>query len=137
ARAKKGEIMKKLTEAFSPARMIIWVFVTAAFLSLWFPQDGRAMLAPPGLEQESRSGLNRQEDMQRVQRLLESKVVQEKLRNFGLTQEEINARLNLLPDSVLHQMASQIDEQMPGGGIGGLSLILIVLLIVILVVIFV
>jgi hypothetical protein len=114
-------------------KLTIWVLVAATFLSFWFPQDGRAMLAPAALSQESDSGLNRDADMQRVQHALESKMVQQKLLDLGLNQKDINTRLNQLSDKDLHQMATQIDAQMPGGEVG---IIIAVLVIAILVVLF-
>jgi hypothetical protein len=127
--------MKKMMQTRS-ARMIIWVMVIAAFATILFPQDGTAMLAPAVLAPESDHGLNRAEDLQRVQHVLESKAVQQRLEDLGLTQKEINARLSMLSDDQLHQMASQIDAQMPGGD-AGLGIIITVLVIAILVVLFI
>jgi hypothetical protein len=126
--------MKKMLQAPS-AKMIIWILVVATFSTIWFPQEGRAMLAPAVLAQESNSGLNRGEDLQRVQHVLESKVLQQRLKDLGLTEKEINTRLSLLSDNQLHQMASQIDAQMPGGD-AGLGIIITVLVIAVLVVLF-
>ena len=127
--------MKKMMEPSASIKMIIWVLVAATFLSFWFPQEGGAMLAPAGIAEESHFGPNREEDMRRVQHVLESKIVQQKLKDLGLNQKEINARLSLLPDNELHRMASQIDAQMPGGD-AGLSIIITILVIAILVVLF-
>lgn len=94
------------------------------------------MLAPAvSTGTESVSGPNRVTDLQKVQSVLESKVVQQRLEDFGLTPEEINARLPRLSDDQLHQLATQIDALTPGGN--GLGIIVALLVIAILVVILV
>jgi hypothetical protein len=66
--------------------------------------------------------------------VLENKLVQQRLEDFGLTPEEVNAKLAGLSDAQLHQMAAQLDALMPGGELG---LIIALLVIAILVVIFI
>jgi hypothetical protein len=75
-------------------------------------------------------------DLQRVQTVLESKMIQQRLEELGLTPEEINARLSQLSDAQLHQLATQLDSLMPGGD-GGLGIIIALLVIAVLVVLFV
>jgi hypothetical protein len=127
--------MKRAVQASPSVKMIVWALIVATFLSIWFPPEAGAMIAPAGLAQESNSVSNREEDMRTVQRALESKVIRQRLADYGLTPKEINARLASLSDNQLHQMASQIDAQMPGGD-AGLSILITVLVIAILVVLF-
>jgi len=128
--------MKKVMDLSLSTKMIIWILVATTFVTIWFPQESKAMLAPAVLPTlESNSGLNRNEDLQRVQRVLESKVVQQRLEDLGLTQKEIHDRLAMLSDDQLHQIANQIDAQMPGGD-AGLSILVTVLVIAVLVVLF-
>jgi hypothetical protein len=94
----------------------------------WFPPESTAMLAPADF------GLNRLEDLQKVQRVLESKMVQQRLEDVGLTADEIQGRLARLSDAQLHRMANQLDALMPGGD-GGLGIVVALLVIAILVVI--
>ena len=81
---------------------------------------------------ESVSDPNRVMDLQTVQKILENKIVRQRLEDFGLTSEEINARLTRLSDDQLHQLATQIDAITPGGD--GLGIIVALLVIAILVV---
>jgi hypothetical protein len=118
------------TAVFTP--VMIWTLVVTTFVLGWFPPEGRAMLAPPTSATVSDPG--RAEDMQSIQRVLENKLVQQRLEDFGLTPEEINAKLAGLSDAQLHQMASQLDALMPGGELG---IIITLLVIAILVVIFI
>ncbi len=73
----------------------------------------------------------READMARVQRVLESKLVADKLEQAGLSEAEINERLSKLSDSELHSFASQLESLYPGGD--ALSAIIALLIIAILV----
>jgi hypothetical protein len=119
------------TAVFTP--VMIWTLVVTTFVIGWFPPEGGAMLAPvtpAGLVSDA----SRTDDLQRVQRALENKLVQQRLADYGLTPEEINARLARLSDAQLHNMAAQIDALMPGGD-GGLGIVIALLVIAILAVI--
>ncbi|MBW7957466.1 MAG: PA2779 family protein [Deltaproteobacteria bacterium] len=73
----------------------------------------------------------READIARVQRVLESKLVADKLQQAGLSEAEINERLGKLSDAELHSFASQLESLYPGGD--ALSAIIALLIIVILV----
>lgn len=75
----------------------------------------------------------RQEDLTKIQTVLESKVIRQRLSDLGLTQEEITSRLSQLSDSEVHQVASKIDSLYAGGD--GLGVVIALLVIAILVVI--
>ena len=75
---------------------------------------------------------DRQSDIQKIQKVLEVKMVFERLKSFGFTQDEIQARLNQLNDQQIHLMAQKLDELNVGGD-GG-EVIIAILLIAILVV---
>jgi hypothetical protein len=55
------------------------------------------------------------------------KLIQHKLSQFGLTKEEIEARLHQLDDEQIHQIASQIHGLEPGGNGAEVFLIILVL----------
>ncbi|MDP2690597.1 MAG: PA2779 family protein [Deltaproteobacteria bacterium] len=77
------------------------------------------------------TGVSRAEDMAKLQRVLESKLVAGKLQSVGLTADEVETRVDKLSDSELHQFASQLDSLYPGGD--GLGIVIALLIIVILV----
>jgi hypothetical protein len=60
------------------------------------------------------AGSSRAADMATAQRVLESKLVSEKLNDAGLTNSEIKNRLDRLSDSDPHQFAGQHDSRYPG-----------------------
>jgi hypothetical protein len=106
--------------------VLIWTLVATTFVMGWFPEDGRAMLAPT-----EASGIgpdqSRMDSLQRIQRVLESKIIGQRLESLGLTPGEIQTRLSRLSDAQLHQMANQLDALMPGGDALGIIVVLLVI----------
>ena len=75
-------------------------------------------------------------DLKKVQKFLEMKMVRERLRELGLTREEIQSRLDQLNDQQLHQLSLKLDDLTVAGD-DGLGIIIGLLVIAILVVILV
>ncbi len=99
-------------------------YLIMAFSILSFASSAPAMFIPSPYEGNGTS--HRDADLQRIQKLLESKLVQHKLSKLGLTKDEIEERLHQLDDEQLHQIASQIHTLEPGGN--GAVVVLILLL---------
>jgi hypothetical protein len=70
--------------------------------------------------------------MATIERALEQKLVRERLKDLGYTEEEIKARLDRLSDAEVHSLASQLDSLMPAGGWE--AAVVIILLVAVLVV---
>ena len=79
-------------------------------------------------------GYDREADMQKIQAVLESKLVQQRLSDLGFTEEEINARLAQLSDEQLHQLALKLDELRIGQDALGIIIALLVIAILVIVV---
>jgi hypothetical protein len=78
--------------------------------------------------------IDRAADMAAVQRVLESRIVADKLTSMGLTSTEIRDRLGKLTDAELHQFAKQIDSLYPGGdALGAVIAILVIVILVLLI----
>ncbi len=75
----------------------------------------------------------RQTDINKLQRFLESEIVSKRLQMLGYNTQEIKQKLNSLSDEELHQFASRID-QLRVAGDSGLGVIVTLLVIAILVV---
>ena len=73
-------------------------------------------------------------DIAKVNTFLESKIVRQRLSDFGLTAEEISSRLNRLSADQLHRIATHID-QVDAGGNDPLGIIITLLVIAILVIV--
>jgi len=104
-------------------------YLTVAFSILTFASSAPAMFIPSPYEGDGTS--HREMDLQKIQKLLESKLVQHKLSQLGLTSEEIEARLHQLDDEQIHQVASQIHALQSGGNSVGLVIIVLLLGIII------
>lgn len=81
------------------------------------------------------ASLDRAADLGTIQTALESKIVRQKLMDYGLSPEETMARVSKLSDEQLSQFATQTDALQAGGDAGSLvvGLLLIALLVVVLV----
>ena len=127
--------MRSLLRLTVFTQMLVWTLAMTTLVTGVVPPEARAMLAPPSAAaSESGTDLNRAADLQRVQSVLETKVVQQRLADYGLNQDEINARVNRLSDAQLHQLATQVDAIIPAGD-GGLGIVIALLVIAILAVI--
>ena len=90
-----------------------------------------ASFVPSDQSDRSSSPSSRQEDMATIQKALEQKLVQERLRDLGYTEDEIKSRLDQLSDTELHNFAAQLDTLAPAGS--GFEVAVIILLVVVLV----
>ncbi|MGA2954504.1 MAG: PA2779 family protein [Thermodesulfobacteriota bacterium] len=82
------------------------------------------------------SAAERSADLKKVQKFLEMKMVRERLKELGLTREEIQSRMDQISDQQLHQLALKLDNLTVAGD-DGLGIIIGLLVIAILVVILV
>jgi|Deesub1362B_J571_1020462.scaffolds.fasta_scaffold00697_8 hypothetical protein len=73
-------------------------------------------------------------DLQKLQRFLESKIVKQKLKALGYSPYEIKQRLEALNDEDLHVLATKVDGIRVAGD-SGLGIIVMLLIIAILVVV--
>ena len=95
-----------------------------------------AMLVPPGSDAAGPAvSANRAADLTTVRATLESKVLRQRLEDYGLTGDEAMARINSLSDEQIHQLASNMQSVQPGGdGVGFVfSLVVIAALVVLII----
>lgn len=112
-------------------KYISWYLVVAMFIIGITP---RVFAGFSPSEVMGLSPIDRASDLQKVQKVLEMKMISERLQQLGLTPDEIQARLNQLSDDQIHQFALQLDDLKVGGN-GGLGVVIALLVIAILVVI--
>lgn len=87
------------------------------------------------LESQQALSFSREADINKIQRVLESKMVSQRLSELGLSVDEINSRLDDLSDVDMHQFATRLDSLMPGGDAGITIILLLVITILVLVII--
>ncbi|MGA2956069.1 MAG: PA2779 family protein [Thermodesulfobacteriota bacterium] len=112
-------------------KWIIWYLVMAMFVIGITPRvyAGFSPSEVMGLSPAERSY-----DMQKIQKVLEMKMVRERLKEFGLTQDEIQNRLTQLSDPQIHRLALKMDDLRVGAD-DGLGIIIALLVIAILVIV--
>jgi hypothetical protein len=116
-------------------RMILSSVLLCVLSTCPLPFNSFAMLTPADESIVSAgSESNRLEDLRTLRKVLEHKIVKQRLQDIGLSAEEINTRLDRLSDGQLHLVAMQVNSIVPAGDNGTLWTIVAILLIVILVV---
>ncbi|MEW6374778.1 MAG: PA2779 family protein [Thermodesulfobacteriota bacterium] len=74
---------------------------------------------------------DRSSDLEKIRKVLEMKMVRERLKVFGFTPEEIEKKLSQLSDHQIHQLALNLDELKVGGD--GWAILIVILLVAVLV----
>jgi predicted PurR-regulated permease PerM len=86
------------------------------------------------LTSQGASSETRQEEMSRIQQALETEIVKEKLKAYGLTPGEIEQKMQSLSDEQIHMLAQASDQVLAGGdALGVVIAILVIILLVILI----
>jgi hypothetical protein len=123
---------KEVNEVRIPfMKQLTWYLVVAMFIIGIAPRV-EAGLAPS--EIIALAQMDRNADLGKIQKILETKAVSERLIQFGLTQDEVQKRLAQLSDQQIHKIALQLDDLRIGQD-DGLGIIIALLVIVILVVV--
>jgi len=86
---------------------VAWYLVIVMFIIGIAPRVD-AGLAPS--EIIALSNADRNADLGKIQKILETKAVSKRLSQFGLNQDEIQKRLAQLSDQQIHQVALQLDN---------------------------
>jgi hypothetical protein len=118
---------------FSFFKGISW-YLLVAMVILGVTPNVQAGFIPS--EAVTLSPADRAADLQKIQKVLETKMVRQRLTDLGFSNEEIQTRMSQLTDQQLHQFALQLDE-MKVAGDSGIGIIIGILVIAILVVILV
>lgn len=110
-------------------KKFISIYLALAVVLIGFIQSAGAALIPSEMSLNSKI-----EDIQKVQKFLEMKVVSQRLKDFGYSEKEIIDRLNNLDEKTLHSLALKIDELKIAGDAGAaliLALVIIALVVLI------
>jgi hypothetical protein len=112
---------------------ICWI-VLIAFSSLsLIPVNGNAALVPSLLADGSRM-TERASQIETIRQVLEKEVVAQRLADYGLTVDEVAAKLPTLSDEQLHQLNSLSEDIVAGDGVGLIIGILVIIILVIVIV---
>ena len=109
-------------------RGLIYTLILTTTMVCSLKSESWAMLVPAEIPAAATNS-TRSADMKTIQGALESKILRERLKEYGLTDSEINARLGKLSDKQVHQFASRIHTLNPGGDFTVIGLLVLVVLV--------
>jgi len=105
-------------------RCISWYLVVAMFVIGVTPRVYAGFAPSEGL---NLSTIDRATELEKIQGVLEIKMISERLRSLGFTPEEIQKRLGELSDHQIHQLAQQLDDLKVGGDGWGIVVAIILI----------
>ncbi len=129
--------MKSILKAFYAKPLAVYLIAALIAIST-FAGPAEAMFvsaAPPQAAAAAQTTGDRAADLARIKTALESRVVQQKLMDYGLSSTETLARVNRLSDQQIHELATHTDSIQAGGDGGDfvVGLVVVALLVVVLV----
>ncbi len=111
-------------------RYTTWCLIIAMCIIGMIPRAEAAFIPSEVIELAT---INREKDLGKIQTLLETKLIQQRLKDLGFTAEEIQARLSELSDQQIHSIVQKLDDMRIGQD--GLGVVIAILVIAILVVV--
>ena len=129
--------MKTMLKAFYARPLAVTLIIALLTISsLAAPAEAMFIPAAPGdVASAGHLSADRAQDLARVEAALESKIIRQKLMDYGLSPDEAMARVNALSDQQLHELAADTDSIQAGGDLGGflVGLVIVAALVVVLV----
>ena len=115
--------------------IIIYVILSFSLVAT-LPAKSFAIFVSSEMSQDisTSSDSLRDNELVKIQKVLESKVIEQRLTDLGLNPGEIKERVKQLSDEEIHYFATQLDSLNAGGGIGGVVISLLVVVILVLVI---
>jgi len=113
-------------------RIAIMLVVSMALISV-VPQVEAAFIS----SDESFSYNMRQQDTATIKKVLEQKLVKQRLKALGYSEDEVKARLDKLSDNELHRFATQLDALAVGGDALGVLVAILVIVGIIALILFI
>jgi hypothetical protein len=106
--------MKHMLSAFYTRPLVIYLVLALVAIST-AAGPAEAMLLPASPDATTAPAPGRAADLAKVQKVLESRELRQKLLDNGLSPEETEARISALSDEQLHRLASNLDSVQAGG----------------------
>jgi hypothetical protein len=104
----------------------------ATYLLLCWTSPAMAGLVGSALSHESGNSQTRNIHIDKIRRVLENKVVTDRLIAYGLTPDEVKGKINQMSDNQIHMLAQASDNVLAGGdGVGVVIGVLLIILLVI------
>jgi len=113
-------------------RIAIMLVVSMALISI-VPQVEASFIS----SDESFSYNMRQQDTATIKKVLEQKLVKQRLKVLGYSEDEVKARIDKLSDNELHRFATQLDALTVGGDALGVLVAILVIVAIIALILFI
>jgi len=113
-------------------RIAIMLVVSMALISI-VPQVEASFIS----SDESFSYNMRQQDTATIKKIIEQKLVKQRLKTLGYSEDEVKARLDKLSDNELHRFATQLDTLTVGGDALGVLVAILVIVAIIALILFI
>ncbi len=110
---------------------VAWYLVLAMFVIGIAPKVDASFVES---EIISLTHVDREAELGKIQKFLESKVVSKRFEQLGYTQDEIQKRLTQMTDQQIHQIATKIDDLKIGGDAAGVIIAILVIVILIIII---
>ncbi|MEN2986428.1 MAG: PA2779 family protein [Thermodesulfovibrionaceae bacterium] len=111
-------------------KRIIAIYLSFAILIIGFAQSVSAALVPSEVTLSTKT-----QDLEKIQKFLEMKIISQRLKDFGYSEKEIIDRLSKLDDNTLHSLALKIDELKVAGDAGAAVILALVIIALVLLII--
>ncbi|MCS7203875.1 MAG: PA2779 family protein [Thermodesulfovibrio sp.] len=111
-------------------KRIIAIYLSFAILIIGFAQSVSAALVPSEVTLSTKT-----QDLEKIQKFLEMKIISQRLKDFGYSEKEIIDRLSKLDDNMLHSLALKIDELKVAGDAGAAVILALVIIALVLLII--
>lgn len=105
--------------SFTPITLVSKSVQGATIASQMVSTDGKSSVRGVGEE--------------KVRRMLENKIVAERLKSYGLSKEEVATKIDKMSDEQVHQLAA-LSDRIPAGGDGAATAAVIVLVVFVIVI---
>jgi hypothetical protein len=124
-----GKPMSSKKRWFLDSRICWTLLLTFSFLAM-IPANGSASLVESRLASGETLSL-RAAQVEKIRHALEQEVVSQRLMDYGLSSEEVAAKLPEMSDEQLHQLAGLSDSLAEGGILGVVIAVLLIVLLVV------
>jgi len=112
--------------------LIIIVLINFTSVSLIKKSAEASIVGSKMILSERNTSETRETSEKKIRIMLESKIVSEKLRSYGLSTEEVNGKLDNMSDEEIHQLAA-LSDRISAGGNGAVGIVIGILVVVVLV----
>lgn len=108
--------------------IIIAIIATFTPISISSKIADAAVVGSQIISSDGITNVSREENLNKIRKILENKIVVERLRSSGLSDEELSSKLKSMSEEQIHQLAA-LSDRIPAGGDGAATAAVIVLVV--------